>query len=41
MDQYIPQEEVWRFIISDMVKKRKSIVPVIGEDTIVYKNNIL
>lgn len=27
MDQYIPQEEVRRIIISDMVKKRNSIVP--------------
>lgn len=32
------QEEVRRIIISDMVKKRNSIVPVIGEDTIVYKD---
>lgn len=31
------QEEVRRIIISDMVKKRNSIVPVIGEDTIVYQ----
>ena len=37
MVQFIPQEEVRRIIISDMVKKRNSIVPVIGEDTIVYK----
>ena len=28
MDQYIPQEEVRR-IISDMVKKRSSIVPLV------------
>ena len=35
------KEEVRRIIISDMVKKRNSIVPVIGEDTIVYKNNML
>lgn len=27
MDQYLPQEEVRRIIISDMVKKRNSIVP--------------
>lgn len=39
MDQYIPQEETRRIIISDMVKKRNSIVPVIGEDTIVYHEN--
>lgn len=32
------QEEVRRIIISDMVKKRNSIVPVIGEDTIVYQD---
>ena len=38
MDQYLPQEDVRRIIISDMVKKRSSIVPVIGEDTIVYKD---
>lgn len=37
MEQHISQEEVRRIIISDMVKKRNSIVPVIGEDTIVYK----
>lgn len=37
MEQFIPQEETRRIIISDMVKKRNSIVPVIGEDTIVYK----
>lgn len=36
MEQHIPQEEIWRIIISDMVKKRNSIVPVIGEDAIVY-----
>ena len=30
------KEEVRRTIISDMVKKKNSIVPVIGEDTIVY-----
>lgn len=60
MEQHIPQEEIRRIIISDMVKKRSvfvkpnadmlacmlrrakrrmrsnSIVPVIGEDTIVF-----
>ena len=36
MEQHIPQEEVRRIIISDMVKKRNTIVPVIGEDTMVY-----
>ena len=38
MEQHIPQEEVRRIIISDMVKKRNTIVPVIGEDTIVYQD---
>ena len=38
MDQYISQGEVSRIIISDIVKKGNSIVPVIGEDTIVYKD---
>ena len=38
MEQHIPQEEVRRIIISDMVKKRNSIVPVIGEDMIVYED---
>ena len=36
MNKYTSQEEVRRNIIKDMVKKRNSIVPVIGEDTIVY-----
>ena len=36
MDQHISQDEIRRIIISDMVKKRNSIIPVIGEDTIVY-----
>ena len=34
MEQHISQEGVRRIIISDMVKKRDSIVPVIGENTI-------
>ena len=38
MEQNISQEEVRRIIINDMVKKRNSIVPIIGEDAIVYKN---
>lgn len=38
MKQTIPQADIRRDIISDMVKKRNSIVPVIGEDTIVYKD---
>ena len=33
MEQYISQDEIRRIIITDMVKKRNSIVPVIGEDT--------
>ena len=37
MNTFVSQEEVRRNIISDMVKKRNSIVPVIGEDTIVFK----
>ena len=41
MNQHISQDEIKRIIISDMVKKRGSIVPVIGEDTIVYKNSAL
>ena len=32
------QEENHRNIINDMVRKRGSIVPIIGEDTIVYRN---
>ena len=36
MNKYTSQEEVRRNIIKDMVKKRNSIVPVIGEDTIVF-----
>ena len=38
MEQKIPQEEIRRIIISDMVKKRNTIVPIIGDDTIVYKD---
>ena len=37
MKQKLPQEEVRRIIITDMVKKRNSIVPIIGDDVIVYK----
>lgn len=37
MEQDLSQEKVRRIIISDLVKKRNSIIPVIGEDTIVYK----
>lgn len=37
MEQKIPQEEIRRIIISDMVKKRNTIVPIIGDDTIVYR----
>lgn len=37
MNQSISQEEIRRIIIRDMVKKRNSIVPIIGEDMIVYK----
>lgn len=37
MEQHTSQEEIRRIIISDMVKKRGTIVPIIGDDTIVYK----
>lgn len=39
MNPYISQEEVRQIIISDMVNKRGTIVPIIGDDTIVYKEN--
>ena len=39
MERTMPQEEIRKNIISDMVKKRNSIVPVIGEEMIVYKEN--
>ena len=35
--EHISQEETRRIIINDMVNKRNSIVPVIGDDTVVYK----
>lgn len=38
MDQYLSQEEIRGTIISDMVKKRNTIVPIIGDDTIVYRD---
>ena len=38
MEQHIPQDEIRRIIISDMMKKNKSIVPVIGVETVVYKD---
>lgn len=34
------QEEVRQNIINDMVKKKNSIVPVIGEDTMVYEDAV-
>ena len=37
MNQYISQEETRKDIINDMVDKRDTIVPIIGDDTIVYK----
>lgn len=37
-EQHTSQEETRQNIINDMVKKRNSIVPVIGEDTIVYQD---
>lgn len=38
MEQTIPQDEIRQIIINDMVKKRNSIVPIIGEDTIIWKD---
>ena len=38
MEQYIPQEEIRYIIVIGTMKKRNSIVPVIGKDTIVYKD---
>ena len=38
MKQNISQEETRRIIINDMVKKRNSIVLIIGENTIVYQD---
>ena len=37
MGHNITQDETRRIIISDMVKKRNTIVPIIGDDVIVYK----
>ena len=37
MNQYISQEEIRKSIINDIVKKRGSIVPIIGDDVLVYK----
>ena len=37
MEQHISQEETRRSIIRDMVKKRGAIVPIIGDDPIVYR----
>ena len=34
MNKDISQEETRRIIISDMVKKRNTIVPIIGDDVI-------
>ena len=36
MNKHISQDEIRRIIISDMVKKRNSIVPVVGEDSIAF-----
>ena len=38
MTQNISQGETRKIITNDMVKKRNSIVPIIGEDTIVYQD---
>lgn len=37
MGHNITQDETRKIIISDMVKKRSTIVPIIGDDVIVYK----
>lgn len=34
MKKYITQEEIRKNIISNMVKKKNSIVPIIGDDMI-------
>ena len=39
MKQTTTQEETRRDIINDMVNKRGMIVPIVGDDTIVYKND--
>ena len=39
LKQQTTQEETRRNIISDMVNKRSMIVPIIGDNTIVYKEN--
>ena len=39
MKQQATQDETRRIIISDMVNKRGTIVPIIGDDTIVYKES--
>lgn len=40
MEQNNSQDEIRRIIINDLVKKRNLIVPIIGEDTIVYREKI-
>ena len=37
MNQYLSQDEKRKIIISDMVKKRNFLVPIIGDDVIVFK----
>ena len=37
MEKYISQEENRRDIINDMMRKRGCIVPIIGDDMIVYQ----
>lgn len=39
MIQNLSQDEIRKIIIKDMVEKRNTIVPIIGDDTIVYKEN--
>ena len=39
MEQHRSQEEIRRIIINDLVKKRNTIVPIIGDDVFVYKED--
>lgn len=39
MIQNLSQNEIRKIIIKDMVEKKNTIVPIIGDDTIIYKEN--
>ena len=39
MEQHRSQEEIRQIIINDLVKKRNTIVPIIGDDVFVYKED--